>query len=320
MKRICCRRPQGKNLSRRFSLHLEPTNFDPNRGPLHGIELCPSARRSILSVFLLCIVTSFGIGQSADDLICRKIFSYAFERKLGEKPIGEIIVEVGRQFLGAPYEAHTLDQSGPEHLVANLRSFDCVTFVENVLALSRCIKAGILSPDAYRKQLTALRYRKGIINGYASRLHYFTDWIRENERAGILYDVSRQLGGVAYKKSMSFMTEHRSLYAKLADDSSFMALQEREDSLRHSPGFYLPRTILEQATSTFQNGDIVGMTPADSTLDVSHTGFAVKMGNGAIHYMHAPDVRGHVRISTEPLATYVKKKKSWTGVIIARPL
>lgn len=268
----------------------------------------------------MCIVTSLGVGHSDDEVICRRIFSHAFEHKLGEKPIGEIIVEVGRQFLGAPYEAHTLDQSGTEHLVTNLRSFDCVTFVENVLALSRCIKTGILSPDAYRKQLTAMRYRRGIINGYASRLHYFTDWIRENERGGILHDVSRQLGGVAYKKAMSFMTGHRPLYAKLADDSSFIALREREDSLRHSPGFYLPRTILEDATSTFRNGDIIGITPADSTLDVSHTGFAVRMDNGAIHYMHAPDVRGHVRISAEPLATYVKKKKAWTGVIIARPL
>ena len=277
-------------------------------------------RFSIQIFLLLATFTGLSLGQTNDEFICRKIFSYAYEHRLAEKPIGDIIVEVGRQLIGAPYEAHTLDQADTEQLVANLHSFDCITFVENVLALSRCIKSGQLSLGAYRDQLMATRYRGGVITGYTSRLHYFTDWIRDNDRRGILRDVSRQLGGKPYQKSFSFMTKHRSLYAKLADDSSFLALQATEDSLRQGQFFLLPKALIHEVSTKLQNGDIVGVTPRDSTLDVSHAGIVVKSGTGVVRYMHAPDVGGHVRISRESLSAFVGKRKSSTGIVVARVL
>ena len=45
------------------------------------------------------------------------------------------MLEIGKFFLGTPYVTGTLETEGAEHLVVNLREYDCVTFVENVVAL-----------------------------------------------------------------------------------------------------------------------------------------------------------------------------------------
>src|SRR5262249_42864643 len=141
--------------------------------------------------FALAQITSV---QQKDSLACERVFSFALDHRLSRSPIGEVMAAVGKQFIGAPYEAHTLDSAKTEHLVVNLRGFDCVTLVENALALSRCIKSGHLTTPDFRKELQNIRYRGGSISGYASRLHYFTDWIRDNAAKGNVTDVTKKLG------------------------------------------------------------------------------------------------------------------------------
>ena len=46
------------------------------------------------------------------------------------------ILPVGRIFLDTPYREKLLDQQETEQLIVNFRGFDCVTYVETVLALS----------------------------------------------------------------------------------------------------------------------------------------------------------------------------------------
>ncbi|PJC76299.1 MAG: DUF1460 domain-containing protein, partial [Syntrophobacterales bacterium CG_4_8_14_3_um_filter_58_8] len=77
-----------------------------------------------------------------DREICEALLEKARERGDSARSVGDLIVEVGRHFLGAPYEAETLEREGPEELVINLRAFDCVTFVENAVVLAGLIRAG----------------------------------------------------------------------------------------------------------------------------------------------------------------------------------
>src|SRR5512145_3438028 len=113
---------------------------------------------------------------------------------------GDLIIEIGRFFLGAPYQAGTLERAGREKLVVHLADFDCTTFVETVLALARTTAAGKLSVPEFRKNLKFIRYRQGRLNGYASRLHYFTDWLADNEKKKVLKNVSRLLAGKPHRK------------------------------------------------------------------------------------------------------------------------
>jgi hypothetical protein len=231
-----------------------------------------------------------------------------------------VITFVGRQLIGSPYEANTLDRPGhPEELVCNLGTFDCVTFVENVLALSRCIKGNRLAYEAYEHELLTIRYRGGVINGYASRLHYFSDWIGDNERKGIVREISRTIG-VPYRKPIRFMSSHRSSYPRLSADSTFAEIGAREDTLNAAARYYVPKKELARSEGGIENGDLIAITTTTDGLDVSHTGIAVRLEDGTLHLLHAPDAGEHVRITAETLTGYLRKHRSQTGVMVARAI
>ena len=254
--------------------------------------------------------------QTEDRAICNRTFSFVFEHKLIDKPINEIVAVIGKQFLNSPYEAHTLEHSDTEQLVVNLHSFDCVTFVENVLSISRCVKLNRLSFDEYQRQLRLIRYRRGVINGYASRLHYFSEWISDNEEKGIIKNISKKLGGRTLRKKINFMTSHRDKYKQLATDSIFNFIRITEDSLSRRSMFFIPKSKIKNCKSKIHDGVIIAMTSSQEGLDIAHTGIAVRVEDGSLHYMHAPDVNGKVKISNEALDKYVQHHSQFSGIIV----
>ena len=261
--------------------------------------------------------------QTEDSLACAKVFSLAIDRHLAQLPIGEVMTAVAGQFIGRPYEAHTLDRGKDERLVVNLRSFDCVTLVENTLALSRCIKAGRCTMGAFTEELRRIRYRGGAISGYASRLHYFADWISDNEKRGTVRDVTRDLGGVSYRPLVNFMTMHRKSYPLLEPDSVYEQLKSVERSLATLRMFYLPKSDSVIAGGNpghgIRSGDIIAITTTVPGLDISHTGIAYRDGKGILRYLHAPDVGETVTITNETLAEYLRRHKSQSGILVVRP-
>ncbi|MHB8828749.1 MAG: N-acetylmuramoyl-L-alanine amidase-like domain-containing protein, partial [Syntrophales bacterium] len=105
--------------------------------------------------------------------ICEALLGAAGKRSDKESNLPELAVSLGRRFIGAPYQSQTLESAGTETLVANLRAFDCMTFVESVIALALSLKSGKTKFADYLLTLKKLRYRNGWIDGYQSRLHYF---------------------------------------------------------------------------------------------------------------------------------------------------
>ncbi len=110
---------------------------------------------AIVSVLFLILVNC-GCAQQSEDInvkICNSKFNLAVDEKLSSKHINEVIVEIGKSFIGTDYVAHTLEVNDEEELVINLSALDCNTFVENVLAISRCIKQGKTSFNDYQDYL-----------------------------------------------------------------------------------------------------------------------------------------------------------------------
>jgi hypothetical protein len=230
---------------------------------------------------------------------------------------GDLIIEIGRFFLNAPYRAGTLEAKGKEKLVINLAEFDCTTFVETVLALAQCAAAGKLSPSEFRKNVKFIRYRQGKIDGYASRLHYFTDWLRDNEKKKVLQDVSRLSGGKATRKKINFMTAHRECYAALNNQTALERMQKVERNLSRKVFYVIDRGKMAQRKSKIQQGDIVALTTDQEGLDVAHVGFAVWQRRN-LHLLHASSKEGAVVISQKTLAAYLRSNRSFTGIIVAR--
>lgn len=240
------------------------------------------------------------------------------DEKTADAAMGPEMVRVGRAFLGTPYVAKTLEVGENEQLVVNLRGLDCTTYVENVLVMSRLSREGKLHWNRYLQGLEEVRYRKGKRDGYPSRLHYFTEWIRDNESKGLVRNITEELAGVTIQKDINFMGTHRNLYPFLASDANYQAMVKIEKQLSSKPLCVLPRSEVAQREHLLQDGDIIALATDIKGLDVTHTGLAIRGDDGRIHLLHASTV-GEVVISEEPLADYLQGVKRNIGIIVARP-
>ncbi len=232
---------------------------------------------------------------------------------------GEELAAIGQTFLGTPYVAHTLEGNPTESLVVDLQGLDCTTYVENVLALGLVRRQGEPSFDAFLDALQKIRYRRGILMGYSSRLHYFTEWISDNEEKGLIKNITGQLGGKEVPRELHFMTRHRDLYPALASDEAYENLLKTESRISEDPICVLTLEALEKNEHLLASGDIIALATSIEGLDVTHTGFAIRMPDNRIHLLHASST-GKVEISDLPLVDYLKKIRNNTGVVVARPV
>ncbi|MCC7093932.1 MAG: DUF1460 domain-containing protein [Ignavibacteriaceae bacterium] len=280
--------------------------------------------RTIFTFLLVIFSISFSYSQlfsEVDVEKCDSIFQISVDKNLSQKPINEVLVEIGKSFIGTDYLAHSLEKDGDEQLVINLFGLDCTTFVENVLALSRCVKEKQTSFEDYSEELQFIRYRDGIINGYPSRLHYFSDWIYNNVSKGIVEDITEQIGGTAIQFKLNFMSTHPESYKQLNENPDLIPqikIQEEEISSRIY--YYIPKDEVELKEKFINEGDIIAITTTVEGLDIGHLGIAVKMDDERIHLLHAPTVNTKVHITKEPLSDYLMKYKRHSGVIVLKPL
>lgn len=253
-----------------------------------------------------------------DSLIFARTITRAQQEHLDTLPLGEIIVRVGSWFVGAPYTAHTIEQPGPEHLVINLREFDCVTFVENMLSFGRVIRAGHSDFASFRKEIQQLRYRGGTIDAYPSRLHYFSEWIADNAEKGVVRNETAALG-VVDPEPIDFMSTHRDAYRQLADSSVYGQIVSMEKRLSGVPRYMIPEQQIAGLEKQIRNGDVIAATSSLKGMDVAHTGIAVWIDD-RLHLMHAPLVGASVEISARPLADRIVQAERQDGIMVARPV
>ncbi|MBM3271200.1 MAG: DUF1460 domain-containing protein [Candidatus Sericytochromatia bacterium] len=233
---------------------------------------------------------------------------------------GARLVAAGLALEGTPYVAGALEVPGAERLVCNLRGLDCVTFVEACLAAARVADLPDPPFEAFLAELARNRYRDGRIDGYASRLHYFSEWIARNAARGALRDVTADLGGVPADRQIDYMSAHRKLYPRLASERTFAAIQATERELSARSLVLVPRDRVAAIEADLQDGDILAIVPTTAGLDVSHTGLVRRGADGRPRLLHAPDVGDRVRTTTDTVAEYVAGHAKVHGLIVARPL
>lgn len=228
-----------------------------------------------------------------------------------------------RKFLGVPYVAHTLEQKGDERLVVNLKQLDCTTLVETVMALTICAEQGKNSYDDYQKILTTLRYRHGILDGYVSRLHYFTDWIVDNTKLGLVEETqSPNPPFTAIQRiNVNYMSTHPSAYSALKAHPEWVkTIAKTEKTINGKTFRYIPKSKVANTAAmkkAVKDGDIIAITCNNKGLDIAHLGFAVWQKDG-LHLLNASSI--HKKVVEEPmtLRQYLKKHPSQTGIRVIK--
>ena len=225
---------------------------------------------------------------------------------------------IAEEFVGTPYAAGTLE--GEEELLRiNIDSLDCTTFAETVLALSYTAGEKRTSWRDFVYNLERMRYRGGNINGYSSRLHYFSDWVVDNVHRGNIKDATTRMPVNDWEvKTIDFMTEHRDKYPKLADQEEYEKLKNCEIGYRNHRFPYIKVNKLgnKDMINALQDGDLVALTTKIPGLDVTHMGFIKKI-NGNLHLIHASSKKGKVIVDETKLTEYMRRSGA-TGLRVIR--
>jgi N-acetylmuramoyl-L-alanine amidase-like protein len=200
------------------------------------------------------------------------------------------------RFVGRPYIVNSLigGPHKPEKFVVNLEAFDCVTLVESILALARST-----SSTGFLKELKQIRYRQGLVD-WTARLHYFSDWMKSNQRRRIIRIRTRGAGSHSSEKTLT----------------ALKGLPARKVRIQ-----IVPKSKLARARRRISNGSIVAFGALRSGLDFFHTGllFFPKLSVGPLEEMvlyHAS--RDAKKVVAEPLYNFLQRNRM-RGVAFAVP-
>jgi N-acetylmuramoyl-L-alanine amidase-like len=198
---------------------------------------------------------------------------------------------LSRQFLGYPYKPNPLIGSAgtAEVFTASLDEFDCVTYIETIVALARAYKV-----DDFIEWLRKIRYERGRIQ-WEKRNHYMTLWIRNNVRKGIVRPVSMPA----------------------------VPTRSRERVLNSIPGLAaqgtrvkcVPKPAVPRLDPHLQSGDLIFFVSTRKNLDVFHAGIIVRNGQ-RLFMRHASRSQGSV--VEQELSEFLEANRM-AGVIVVRP-
>lgn len=225
-------------------------------------------------------------------------------------------------FKGYPYVAFTLDQGKEEKLVINTKGLDCTTFVENVLALTVCVKRGLTSFHDFCDVLTQVRYIQGKV-AYTSRQHYFTTWITDNLADGLIEDITLPEPPLSAKRksNVDYMTTHVESYKMLNAHRQWLpAIREMEQQVNNTTYTFIPKAQLRDSNKYrdyIHDGDIIGIVTNKKGLDISHVGLAIWHADG-LHLFNASSL--HKKVVDEPMTLYqyLQKQTSSAGIRVVR--
>jgi hypothetical protein len=255
--------------------------------------------------------------QGQDRKIFEDLIRVLGKKKTSKESPNQLMLEIGEFFLGTPYVSGMLETKRTEHLVVNLRSFDCVTFVENVVALVWVLKSEKKSFEMFLRLLLKIRYRKGRLQGYCSRLHYFSDWIHDNQKKGMVKDVTAEIGGRPLRKTINFMTTYPNLYPPLTNMANLRRMKSIERTISRRFLFFIPKKALRLLEDRIHNGDLIAITANTEGLDIQHVGLAKRVKN-RIHLLHASRPEGKVILFKKTLYRYLMQSKARSGILVAR--
>ena len=263
-------------------------------------------------------------GTEKFDALTTRLKAHADQ--LRQLPIGERTAYLGRWLVGTPYKSYTLEiDDRIEAPSCNLHGLDCWTFFETSLALARMSQEPVenWTPETLLRYLELDRYWGGKCTGdYLSRLHYLEDWLHDNDRRGLIQDLTRSLGGINVQNSAVEMTNNWKGYRYLRNNPSLRSgIAKVEERLRKKPLVMIPKDRVAGIEPKLQNGDVIGIVSRDgSAFGTSHVGLAVRK-NGVLRFMHASSPRNHGKVVIdERLSAYLARFKGHAGILVGRPI
>ena len=243
-------------------------------------------------------------------------------------PIGERTAAVGQALVGTRYKHFTLEiDNRIESPSVNFQGMDCWTFFEIALGFARMLNEpeSNWTPERLLHYIEIDRYRSGECTGeYLSRLHYLEDWLYDNDRRGLVEDLTRSLGGRSVPHSAREMSVGWRHYRYLAANRSLLGpLARMEANVSSRPLYEIPKNRVAGIEPKLRSGDVIGIISRDRNglYSTAHVGLALRTNDGVLHFMHAssPGNSGRVIVDAQP-SKYLYRYRTDSGILVARPL
>ncbi len=251
--------------------------------------------------------------------------SQKVERLLRETP-GEgenDVLFFARRLTGLPYVAATLEKGDPEKLVVNLRQLDCTTLVETAFALAMTRREKRDDFASYCANLERLRYRDGRMDGYLSRLHYFTWWFHDNIAKGTVSEVELPAALTSpLVVDNHYMSRHADKYEMLRRHPEWTdSIAAMERTTNGPDGTYLPQEntgLPRKRLQAIEDGDLIAIVTTKDGLDYSHLGLAAWGKDGLLHLLNASSIHHKVVEEPKTLLRYLKEHPTSVGIRVSR--
>ncbi|MDG5798785.1 DUF1460 domain-containing protein [Marinilabiliaceae bacterium ANBcel2] len=259
-----------------------------------------------------------------DSLIFFDAIDFIFENvDVSSATVSDYIVAAGTFFIGTPYVAGTLDNFKNERVTVNLRGMDCVTFVENSLALGFIAYYNKCEFDLLSRALYNLRYRDDkVLSGrklsYFDRLHYFSEWLQVNKKRYDITLISDIVGDKELDTNVNFISSNPDAYPRIKEDSSYIdKFKNSEQAISQFDMRYIPKEKINSICNSVKSGDVIALVTSIDGLDVSHTGLAF-LKNEQLFLLHASLRNDEVEITPVELQEYLKPLDNVKGILVAR--
>jgi hypothetical protein len=278
----------------------------------------------ITILFLIIFSAFFNLKAAESDstkVIYDRIIKKAELQKVDTLETGNLVVWVALNFQGTPYVGGTLEKCDKETCVVDFTGLDCVTFTENVLALARSIKKHKTNFKDFIKELTYIRYRKGIIKDYSSRLHYSSEWIYDGITKKLFVDKGPDLSALPIKFNCHFMTKNPQYYPDVLKKSEKMLkrIAEKEEFINEQTFYFVPKEKIAEIENKLENGDIILITSNKPGLDYNHLGIVYTDSTGQKVLLHASSKLKKV-IMSDVISQYILSGSANTGISIMKPI
>jgi len=216
-------------------------------------------------------------------------------------------IMIGQYFKGVPYLSNRLSKSNPEKIYYSFSDFDCVTYVENVLALyySEGVNAKFI------ENLINIRYTDTV--SYENRNHYLTKGLQKMVALNLLSPINNQFNSKSIQKNVIYLSKHLS-----SNNINMARIINIEKSISQNNIYYFDSTKDLEINDLIKNGDVIAFVSSRNDLDFQHVGF-VSIKNNKKYILHASQEKKVVCISDVTIDQYILKNKKIIGFQIYRP-